>query len=87
MGIGHPLVNMAPWNITSVVVNDVEGWEQSDTGLWACRINVTEYKRPLPALARPIAAIPAVTEPAPTAQDAAEVEMQKLAAQAKALGG
>ena len=86
-GIGHPLVNMAPWNINSIVVKDVTGFEQSDTGLWSCAIKCLEYKKPLPALARPIAAIPAVTAPAPTAADAAEIEMQKLSAQVKALGG
>ncbi len=87
MGIDHPLVNMQPWNIKSVVVEDVEGFEQGPTGLWATSIHVIEYKRPLPALARPIAAIPAVDIPVPTAADAAEIEMEKLAAEAKALGG
>ena len=87
MGIDHPLVNMQPWNISSVVVEDVEGFEQGPTGLWATSIHVIEYRRPLPALARPIATIPAVDAPAPTAQDAAEVKMEQLKAQAKALGG
>jgi hypothetical protein len=87
MGIGHPLVNMAPWNIQSVVIEDVEGFEQNDLGKWSTIIHCIEYRKPLPAIARPIAAIPAVEAPVPTAQDAAEIKMQQLAAQAKALGG
>ncbi len=87
LGIDHPLVNMQPWNISSVVVEDVEGFEQGPTGLWATSIHLVEYKRPLPALARPIAAIPAVDVPFPTAQTKAELEMIKVAAQIKTLGG
>jgi len=87
MGISHPLINMQPWNISSVVVEDVEGFEQGPTGLWATSIHLIEYKKPLPVIARPIAAIPAVDAPVPTAQDAAELKMEALAAQAKALGG
>ncbi len=87
LGIKHPIVNGPPHGITEVVVKDVSQPVQSNTGLWTYTLTLLPYKKPLPALARPIAAIPAVAPATPTAQDAAEVQMLALAAQAKALGG
>lgn len=81
MGIGHPVLNMSPWSIQSIVVEDVDGFEQSPTGLWACAIHCLEYRKPIPAVARPIAAIPAATIPQPTAQSAQEAAMLEVAQQ------
>jgi hypothetical protein len=87
LGIKHPIVNGPPHGITEVVVDNVSQPVQSDTGKWTYTISFRQYRKPLPAIARPIAAIPAASAPLPTAQDAAEVEMLKLAAEVKALGG
>jgi hypothetical protein len=59
LGISHPAVNMPPLNITEVVVEDCTQFEQGPTGLWSCTIKLLQYRKPLPAVARPIAAIPA----------------------------
>ncbi len=87
LGISHPIVNGPPHNITEVIVEDVSDPVQSDLGKWTYTISFKQYRKPLPAVARPIAVIPAAAAPMPTAQSAAEVEMLKLTAQAKALGG
>lgn len=72
LGIKHPVLEDR--GVTQVVVTDVTGWEESDeTGEWKCTISFLEWKRPMPALGKPLAAIPAASKPAPTAQDAADV--------------
>ncbi len=86
LGIKHPIVNGPPHGITEVVVKDCSEPVQNDTGKWTYTLTLLPYKKPIPALARPIAAIPAAGVPMPTAQSNAELEMQKLAAEAKALG-
>ncbi len=87
LGILHPIVNGPPHGITEVVVENVSQPVQSDTGKWTYTISFLQYRKPLPAIARPIATIAAAEVPQPTAQSANEVQMQSLAAQAKALGG
>jgi hypothetical protein len=87
LGIKHPIINGPPHGITEVVVTDVSQPVQSDTGKWTYTIAFLQYRKPLPTLSRPIAAIPAVAVPMPTAQDEAEVQMAALTAQAKGLGG
>lgn len=87
LGIQHPIINGPPHGIHEVVVKNVSQPVQSELGKWTYTISFLQYRKPLPALSRPIAAIKAVGVPVPTAQDAAEIEMRKLAAQAKALGG
>jgi hypothetical protein len=83
MGVQHPLLNMKPWSIKSVVIKDVTGFDVSPTGLYVCSLKCLEYRQPKAAVARPIAAIPAAAEAAPTAQSAAEVEMLKVQGQIK----
>lgn len=81
LGIYHPAISRPPLSITEVVVLDVSQFEQVDDGLWSCRITLLPFKKPLPALGKPVAAIPAVAKPAPTAVDAAEIEMQRIQAE------
>lgn len=38
MDIAHPLLNMTPIKITSVVIEDVTPFEQDDEGLFSCTI-------------------------------------------------
>lgn len=85
MDIAHPLLNMEPLKITSVVVEDVSQFEQDEFGLWTCTIKLLQYRAPKPALGKPLAAIPNAVTKAPTAQDAAELEIQRLTAQFSAL--
>lgn len=87
LGIQHPIVNGPPHNIRAVVVENVSQPVQSDTGKWTYTLSLLQYRKPMRALSRPIANIPAAGVAAPTAQSAAELKMQALAAQAKALGG
>lgn len=87
LGIKHPIINGPPHAISEVVVENVSQPVQNDLGRWTYTISFLQYRKPLPAIARPIAAIPAASAPMPTAQTAAEVEMLKLSAQAQALGG
>jgi hypothetical protein len=85
LGIQHPLLNLEPLKITSIVVEEVTQFEEDDSGLWICKIKCIEYRAPMLALAKPKAAIPSAKVPKPTAQDAAEVEIQRLLGQFNAL--
>lgn len=85
LDISHPLLSLEPLKITSVVVEDVSQFEQDDEGLWTCTIKCLQYRAPLPALGRPLASIPNAAKITPTAQDAAEVEIQKLIGEFKTL--
>ncbi len=81
LGIKHPIVNGPPNNVHAVVVKDVSQPVQSDTGLWTYTIKFLEYRKPLIALARPIATIPdaAVTPPSPEDLEDAEVSAKRAA--------
>lgn len=85
LGIGHPLLNSPPYNVTSVIVEDVGGLEQDDYGLWSCVIKFKEFRKPIPALGAPLAAIPASAAPVPTAQDALDVAISAQDAENQAL--
>lgn len=87
LDIQHPLLNAEPLKITSAVVEDVSQWDQDEEGLWSCTIDFLQFRAPKPALGKPNAAIPSVAKPIPTAQDAADVEIQRLMAQFSALAG
>ncbi|MBX3218921.1 MAG: hypothetical protein KF795_00295 [Labilithrix sp.] len=79
LSIDHPVLKLL--DITEVQVESVTAFEQDDYGLWSCTIHLLEFRRPKPAIAKPIAAIPNAPVTIPTAQDAAELEIQKLRAQ------
>lgn len=85
LGIQHPLINRAPWNITKVGVVDVSGFEDDEYGLWTCAITLTPYFAPRPALGKPIAAIPAAAKVVPTAKDAVDRDIEKALADLKEL--
>ena len=78
LGIQHPLLNMAPWNITAVVVEDVLGFEESDFEEFTTTIKFIEYKKPLPAIGQVAVTIPTAVAPPPTPEDAEQVQMQDL---------
>lgn len=83
--IVHPVLYRAPLRISQVVVRDVSGFDQVKPGLWACRIEFTEWRDPVPALGKPNGAIP----PVGRAIDPFELdpELKGLVDKARALGG
>ena len=84
--IVHPLVNRPPIRITEVVVEDVSQFEPDETReLWTCVIKLSAWKGPEKMLARPSAAIPGANLAVPTAQDAADRQIQALVEEAKRL--
>lgn len=86
LGISHPLLEAAPLRIKDVIVEDVSQFEQDDDDeLWTCEIKFRAYRPPKPILAKPMGAVPGVTPTVPSAQDAADAEIQKLLAEAKTL--
>lgn len=87
LGVSHPLLNMPPHSITSIVIEDVSGPDQDEFGLWTATISCLEWKKPLPALGKPLAAIPAASKAIPTAADLADREIQAKVATLKSLAG
>lgn len=85
IGISHPLLKLPPLSIDSVVIEDVLQFEEDDSGGWQCTIKFIEFKRPAPALSKPLVAIPSASKAPPTAQDAVDREIQAKAARLKAL--
>ncbi len=79
LSIDHPI--LAAIQFKECQVEGVTAWDEDDEGLWSCTIKLLEFKRPKPALSKPLAAIPNAPKIAPTAQDAADLEIQKLSAQ------
>jgi hypothetical protein len=68
-------------DIMEVQAKSVSAFEQDDYGVRSCSISFLEFRKPKPAIAKPVAAIPNAPVKIPTAQDAAELEIQKLRAQ------
>jgi hypothetical protein len=86
IGIVHPLVNRPPIRITEVVVEDVSQFEPDETReIWTCVIKLSAFKAPEPMLARPSDAIPGATPKVPTAQDAADRQIQALVGEMQGL--
>jgi hypothetical protein len=84
IGVFHPILAAAPWQVKDCTILGITQPVQSDLGGWTVVIKCLEWKRyvPLP-VSRPIAAIPPVEVPVPTAKDAAEVAMETVKAQTK----
>lgn len=79
LGIDHP--ELKELGCVSVVVREVSFLKNDGFGVYMCKVKFLQYRRPLPALSKPNAAIPAVTQAKPTAVTAADRELQ--AAQAR----
>ena len=71
LSIAHPMVNDPPFGITEVVVENVVALEEDADGMYSYEISFLEYRKPIPAVGKPAAAIPVATPPQPTAQDKA----------------
>jgi hypothetical protein len=85
LSIQHPVLQAPPFRVTECVVNDCTTLENDGTGLWSCDVLCTQYRKPKPALAPPNQAIAAVKNPTPTAEDAADREIQAKLAQYNSL--
>jgi hypothetical protein len=85
LGIEHPILSAPPIRITEVVVVDATQLEQDETNGWSCVVKFKQYRRAKPALSPPDATIPAAQKPTPTAQDAADREIQEKLATLKGL--
>lgn len=85
LGIDHP--ELKDMGVTSVVVREINPFTNDGTGLWSSEIEFLQYRKPQPALSKPLAAIPDKSPPVPSAQDNAQRELQAAAAQFQALAG
>lgn len=85
MSVDHPVLRLI--QLTEVQVEKVSAFTQDEEGMWSCTITLLEFKPPMAALSKPLAAIPNAPKPNPTAQDAADLEIQRLGAQLAAVAG
>jgi hypothetical protein len=69
LSIVHPMLNDPPFLISECVVNDVVALEESDEGWYSYEIQFLGYRKPIPAIGKPAAAIPVAQQPQPTAED------------------
>lgn len=90
LAISHPVLEMEPFVITSVVVEDVSNFEVDEEGGWSCRVKFLQWRAPVPLLARPTRTISKPGNVPPTAVDAGSqkiLELQKQAADPDKLRG
>lgn len=90
MGIDHP-------SLLDVGIDTVVVWSRTPLfsplvasggkGAWTARVVFLQYKAPVPAIPKPSQKIPDKAPPMPSAEDAADLETQKLQAQVAAAGG
>lgn len=79
LDIQHPLLNMAPWNIKSVVVKDVIGFEEdTDDEFFTGTIKFIEFRAPVPAIGKPVVSIPTAIAPPPSPEDAQDAQILSL---------
>ena len=72
--------------ITEVIVLDATGLTlDEENSWWDAEIFFKRFRKAVPAKDKPAAAIPAAAKAAPTAQDAADVEIQQKLAEFQAL--
>ena len=87
LGIKHPILNGPPLNIDKVVVKKITPMLNDGTGLWTATVDFLQYRKPVPALGKPPAAIPSAATPKPTATTATQKLIQQRQAELEALGG
>jgi hypothetical protein len=84
LGIYHP--ELKDLGVESVVVKSVSPMVNDEQGTWIGTVEFLQWRKPKLALPKPSGTIPDVVKPAPTAQDAQDIELQKLRAERAALG-
>jgi hypothetical protein len=76
LGLQHPELN--DMEVTQVVVKKITPLVNDGYGLWTCTVTFLQYRKPVIAPPKPLAAIPAAAAPKPTAQDALDRELEQL---------
>ncbi len=87
LSIVHPILNDPPFYVTEVVVQNVTAVEETDDGIWEYEIEFRRYRKPMLALGKPDAAIPAATNTQPSALDKANAENAAKATELLGLAG
>lgn len=85
MGIHHP--ELKAMGVISVVLQEITPLVQDDYGLWTCSAKFLQFRPPKLGPAKPLASIPDTAAPTPTAQDQADIELQKLTDEINKLTG
>lgn len=85
MGITHP--ELQRLGIQSFVVKKHPVLTRNEKGLWTGVAEFLEYRKPVPALGKPNAAIPGAATPVPTATDKLDAEILRRRAQRAASRG
>jgi hypothetical protein len=83
LGIDHP--ELKELGVSSVVVKTITPVLNDGYGVWSCKVKFLQYRKPLPALSKPDAAIPDNGVPRPTALTQTEIALQQGQAQLQAL--
>jgi hypothetical protein len=84
IGIYHP--ELKDLGVENVVVKSVTPMVNDEYGTWIGTVEFLQWRKPILAPPKPAGAIPDVVKPAPTAQDAQDIELQRLRAERQALG-
>lgn len=74
--IGHP--ELVKLGVDSVVMKSISALRNDGTGLWTCSVEFLQFRAPVLASNKPSGVIPDAHKPQPTAQDAADLEEQRL---------
>lgn len=85
LGIDHP--ELKALGVTAVVVLKEHAAVHDGHGLWSVKVDFLQFRAPQPAPPIPKTKIPDVAAPQPTAQDNADLEIQKAQAQLTGLLG
>lgn len=85
-GFRHVVASAQPYNIVSVVVRKVTMLKQTEPGKFSALVYLLEWKRPLPAQARPEQSTPAAEQDIPTATTRTQAEILDATATLNALG-
>lgn len=83
LGIDHP--ELRELGVDSVVVKEINPLVGDAFGVWSTKVVFLQYRKPLPALSKPLAAIPDAAPPIPTAQTALEQQIAAASAELQAL--
>lgn len=76
--IRHTGLNRAPFNVDKVLRHNVIHEGQDEYGLWRYRVSFLQFRLPFIAASKPLAAIPGVKNPRPTALTANQKKTQEL---------
>lgn len=85
LGISHKELNAL--GVTAVVVRKTPAMTNNGRGLWSGTVEFLQYRKPIPALSKPNAAIPGAKAPIAAASNAKEQLIQQQRAQIDALRG